>query len=140
MIALAFLAEYERVRDLLVANQRRGARGEHGLRLYHFDRFPYTVVYEGDAARGPKSSPSRIRAANRDIGAIESKSRGRRMRRKINGQVSICFQPSLSEWLCRWLPMAPERIRPASIRAAAKRSWCSVEAAQTILRPLLLAR
>ena len=54
MIALAFLAEYERVRDLLVENQKRGPHGENGLRVYYFDRFPYTVVYEEDEANGPQ--------------------------------------------------------------------------------------
>lgn len=54
IIAAAFLAEYERVRDLLVENQRRGPHGEDGLRVYHFDRFPYTVVYEEDALNGPQ--------------------------------------------------------------------------------------
>jgi len=54
LIALAFLAEYERVRDLLIENQRRGPHGEDGLRLYHFDRFPYTVVYEEDEVNGPQ--------------------------------------------------------------------------------------
>ena len=54
MIALAFLAEYERVRDLLIENQQRGPRGEDGLRVYHFDRFPYTVVYEEDDVNGPQ--------------------------------------------------------------------------------------
>ena len=54
MIALAFLAEYERVRDLLIENQRRGPHGEDGLRFYHFDRFPYTVVYEEDEIYGPQ--------------------------------------------------------------------------------------
>ena len=54
MIALAFLAEYERVRDLLIENQSRGPHGEDGLRVYHFDRFPYTVVYEEDEANGPQ--------------------------------------------------------------------------------------
>ena len=49
MIALAFLAEYERVRDLLIENQRRGPRGED-----------------------LKSSPSRIRAVNPDTGMTES--------------------------------------------------------------------
>ena len=43
-IAEAFLAEYERVRDLLIENQQRGPHGEGGLRVYHFDRFPYTIV------------------------------------------------------------------------------------------------
>jgi plasmid stabilization system protein ParE len=54
LIALAFLAEYERVRDLLIENQRRGPHGEGGLRVYHFDRFPYTVVYEEDDGNGPQ--------------------------------------------------------------------------------------
>ncbi|MCD6682146.1 MAG: type II toxin-antitoxin system RelE/ParE family toxin [Burkholderiaceae bacterium] len=53
-VAEAFLAEFERVRDLLVENQQRGPRGEHGLRLYHFDRFPYTVIYEPDEYAGPQ--------------------------------------------------------------------------------------
>ena len=61
MIALAFLAEYERVRDLLVENQKRGPHAEDGLRVYHFDRFPYTVVYEEDEVNGcwrrPKIDP-----------------------------------------------------------------------------------
>ncbi len=54
MIAAAFLAEYERVRDLLVENQQRGQHGDEGLRVYHFDRFPYTVVYEEDDLNGPQ--------------------------------------------------------------------------------------
>ena len=45
-IAEAFLAEFERVRDLLAENQSRGPHADHGFRVYHFDRFPYTVVYE----------------------------------------------------------------------------------------------
>ena len=54
MIAAAFLAEYEHVRDLIIENQQRGPRGEDDLRVYHFDRFPYTVVYEEDALNGPQ--------------------------------------------------------------------------------------
>ncbi len=53
-IALAFLAEYERVRDLLVENQQRGAHADGGMRLYHFDRFPYTLIYEEDPDLGPQ--------------------------------------------------------------------------------------
>lgn len=53
VVAQAFLAEFERVRDLLVRNQQQGAFGEHGLRVYHLDRFPYTVIYEPDDA-GPQ--------------------------------------------------------------------------------------
>jgi len=54
MIALAFLAEYERIRDLLVENQQCGPRSENGLRVYHFDRFPYTIVYEENDVNGPQ--------------------------------------------------------------------------------------
>jgi plasmid stabilization system protein ParE len=52
-VALALLAEFERVRDILVENPMRGPHADHGLRLYHFDRFPYTVIYEADP-RGPQ--------------------------------------------------------------------------------------
>jgi plasmid stabilization system protein ParE len=50
LIAEAFLAEYERVLELLRENQQRGPHGGHGMRVYHFDRFPYTVIYAEDAA------------------------------------------------------------------------------------------
>lgn len=53
-IAEAFLAEFERIRDLLIENPSRGPHAEHGMRVYHFDRFPYTVVYEPDPHRGPQ--------------------------------------------------------------------------------------
>ena len=39
-VADAFIAEFERVRDLIVENQGRGPFGEYGFRVYHFDRFP----------------------------------------------------------------------------------------------------
>lgn len=51
-VALAFLAEYERVRDLLVENPLRGPGSEYGFRVYHFNRFPYTVIYEVDERFG----------------------------------------------------------------------------------------
>ena len=54
LIALAFLAEYERVLDLLIENHKRGPHTEGGLRCYHFDRFPYTVIYEEDSINGPQ--------------------------------------------------------------------------------------
>ena len=44
-IAEAFLAEFESVLERLLDNPRRGPRGDNGLRLYHFNRFPYTVIY-----------------------------------------------------------------------------------------------
>lgn len=53
-IAEAFLAEYARVRDLLVEDQRRGPPLQDGLRIYHFNRFPYSLIYEEDLDRGPQ--------------------------------------------------------------------------------------
>ena len=35
-VAEAFLAKFERVRDLLIENPYRGPYGEEGLRVYHF--------------------------------------------------------------------------------------------------------
>ncbi len=52
-VAEAFLAEFERVKDILVENQARGPHVDFGLRVYHFDRFPYTDVYEEDSG-GPR--------------------------------------------------------------------------------------
>ncbi len=45
-VAEAFLAEFERVSGLLVENQARGPHADYGLRVYHFDRFPYSIIYE----------------------------------------------------------------------------------------------
>jgi plasmid stabilization system protein ParE len=53
-VAEAFLVEFERILGLLVENQQRGPHAEDGLRLYHFERFPYTVVYEPDEIAGPQ--------------------------------------------------------------------------------------
>ncbi len=53
-VAEAFLAEFERVRDLLIENQRLGPHSDFGFRTYHFDRFPYTVVYDQDEQAGPQ--------------------------------------------------------------------------------------
>jgi plasmid stabilization system protein ParE len=53
-IAEAFLVEYERVLDLLVENQQRGPHGEAGLRVFHFDRFPYTIIYAEGESAGPQ--------------------------------------------------------------------------------------
>src|SRR5574337_885201 len=53
-IAEAFLAEYERVRDLIVENQKRGPHVDGELRIYHFDRFPYSLIYAEDRERGPQ--------------------------------------------------------------------------------------
>ena len=57
LIGLAFLAEYERVVALLVENQQRGpflARAASDLRVCHFDRFPYSVIYGEDSLLGPQ--------------------------------------------------------------------------------------
>jgi plasmid stabilization system protein ParE len=53
-IALAFLAEYERVRNIVIDNQQSGPHAVGGFRLYHFDRFPYTLIYEENDERGPQ--------------------------------------------------------------------------------------
>jgi plasmid stabilization system protein ParE len=53
-LALAFLLEYDRVVALLVENQQRGPHSDFGLRMYHLDRFHYTVFYEEDVALGPQ--------------------------------------------------------------------------------------
>lgn len=44
-IATAFLAEFERMRDLIAENPHLGAEAAHGFRIFHFDRFPYTAIY-----------------------------------------------------------------------------------------------
>jgi toxin ParE1/3/4 len=53
-LAEAFLDEYERVMGLLVENQQRGPHGDFGMRVYHLNVFPYTVVYEEDPTFGPQ--------------------------------------------------------------------------------------
>ena len=44
-IALAFLAEFERVAELLESNQQLGTKSHAGLRVYPLRRFPYSIVY-----------------------------------------------------------------------------------------------
>ena len=51
-IALSFLAEFERVAELVEENQQLGTRSKGGLRVYPFRRFPYSIVYR-EAAGGP---------------------------------------------------------------------------------------
>ena len=51
-IALAFLGEFERIAELLEANQQLGTRSKGGLRVYPFQRFPYSIVYR-ELAGGP---------------------------------------------------------------------------------------
>ena len=51
-IALAFLAEFERVAELVEANQQLGTKAKAGLRVYPFRRFPYSIVYR-EKAGGP---------------------------------------------------------------------------------------
>lgn len=53
-IAMAFLAEFERVIQLLEINQQLGARKEDGMRLLPLRRFPYSLVYREDEAAGPQ--------------------------------------------------------------------------------------
>lgn len=51
-IALAFLAEFERVAELVEGNQQLGTKSKTGLRVYPFRRFPYSIVYRETQA-GP---------------------------------------------------------------------------------------
>lgn len=51
-IALAFLAEFERVAELLESNQQLGTKSKTGLRVYPFRRFPYSIIYR-EVASGP---------------------------------------------------------------------------------------
>ena len=51
-VARAFLAEFERVAELLEENQQLGTRSKSGLRVYPFRRFPYSLVYRESNA-GP---------------------------------------------------------------------------------------
>ncbi|MES2228428.1 MAG: type II toxin-antitoxin system RelE/ParE family toxin [Pseudomonadota bacterium] len=53
-IAVAFLAEFERVVELLQLNQQLGTRKEEGMRSYPFQRFPYSLVYREDSKAGPQ--------------------------------------------------------------------------------------
>lgn len=53
-IAIAFLAEFERVIELLQLNQQLGARKEAGIRNYPLHRFPYSLVYREDDDAGPQ--------------------------------------------------------------------------------------
>ena len=52
-IALAFLHEFGRVRDLLVWNQDLGTELAQGMRVFHLQKFPYGVIYFKDDA-GPQ--------------------------------------------------------------------------------------
>ena len=52
LVAEAFLVEYERVRDLLAENQQRGPHADFGLRICHFDRFPFWILCEESEERG----------------------------------------------------------------------------------------
>ena len=54
-IALAFLAGFERVLGLLIENPQRGPHCDDGLRVSHFDRFPFTVIYAADDMHGPQN-------------------------------------------------------------------------------------
>jgi len=51
-IALAFLAEFDRVAELIESNQLLGTKTNVGLRVYPLRRFPYSIVYR-EVASGP---------------------------------------------------------------------------------------
>ena len=46
LIAEAFLLDFERTVDLLIASPLIGSAVGSGLRLLHFARFPYSIIYE----------------------------------------------------------------------------------------------
>ena len=51
-VAHAFLAEFERVAELLEEHQRLGTPSRSGLRVFPFHRFPYSLVYR-ESNTGP---------------------------------------------------------------------------------------
>lgn len=53
-LAEALLLEFERVMTLLDENQQRGPHSDFGMRMYHLERFHYTVFYEENAVLGPQ--------------------------------------------------------------------------------------
>lgn len=57
-VARAFLAEFERVAELLEENQQLGTRSKAGLRVYPFRRFPYSLVYSLGVIKRPSRPTS----------------------------------------------------------------------------------
>jgi hypothetical protein len=53
-LAEAFLAEYERMRDLVIENQYRAPLHSDEFRFCHFERFPFTLIYEANEILGPQ--------------------------------------------------------------------------------------
>jgi len=53
-VADAFISEFERVLTILIANPFLGANAEHGFRVYHLERFPYSLIYEPNVLSGPQ--------------------------------------------------------------------------------------
>ena len=53
-IAISFLAEFERVIELLELSQQLGTQKEEGMRSYPFRRFPYSLVYRENDEAGPQ--------------------------------------------------------------------------------------
>ena len=53
-IAIAFLAEFERVIEILELNQHLGTQKEEGMRSYPFRRFPYSIVFRENDEAGPQ--------------------------------------------------------------------------------------
>ena len=72
MIALAFLAEYERVRDLLIENQQRGPVVKMAFASITSIAFPTPWCTKKMTSTALKSSLSRIKVANPDTGMTES--------------------------------------------------------------------
>ena len=53
-IAISFLSEFERVIELLQLNPQIGKPKEAGMRSYHFQKFPYSILYRENDYSGPQ--------------------------------------------------------------------------------------
>lgn len=67
-VAQAFIAEFERVRDLLVENQGRGAHGDHGFRAITSTGFRTRSSTKRINRPGPKSMLWPISTVSQAIG------------------------------------------------------------------------
>ncbi len=50
----SFLTEYVQVRDLIIQNQKLALLTDSGMRVCHFENFPYSLIYEANENMGPQ--------------------------------------------------------------------------------------
>ena len=67
-IALAFLAEFERVAELVEENRQLGTPAKAGLRVYPFRRFSYSALSIASGTLVAMSMPLRTTGASLGIG------------------------------------------------------------------------